>query len=114
MPIERQVILSPGASLALTCLKAWLRDLDRKYYPPIREVDEMVRAISSTADKLYYAGGEKPRVTEEALEDLIVEAVPWLCWERLGPFEWQGYRLFRRSLEIEALFGAKEGGCSAG
>ena len=114
MLAEQQAYISPGTSLGLAALKAWLRDLDRKYYPSIQEVDQLVRSISYTVDRLYYSDGERPVITEELLEDLLEAAVPWLNWPRFGPFEWGDFTLFRRSLEIEALFNAKEGGCSGG
>ena len=114
MLAEQQAYISPGTSLALTCLKHWLRDLDRKFYPDFKEVDELVRSISYRVDRLYYSDGERPSITEELLEDTIEAAVPWLCWPRFGMIHWGGFTLFRRSLEIEALYGSKEGGCSAG
>ena len=111
---EKQVNVSPGVSLGLICLKHWLRSIPRECYPPPKEVDELVRKIAHMTDRLFYIDGPKQPVTEEQLEDLFIEAVPWLNWERFGPIQWNAYTLFGRSLKIEALFMAKEGGCSAG
>ena len=108
------VAISPGQNLALLCLKHWFKHIPRELYPPVKEVDELVRNISHMTDRLYYCDGEKPVITEEVLEDVISEACPWLCWERFGPIQWNAYTLFSRSLAVEALFMAKEGGCSAG
>ena len=114
MTHEQTAYITAGQSLAIVLLKAWLRDTPREFWPTFAETDELTRKISHQADRLFYREGRKQPVTEEELEDVIVNSVPWLCWERFGPIRWNAYTLFSRSLEVQGLFMAKEGGCSAG
>ena len=112
--IDETVYLTAGQSLSIACLKVWLRDVPREYWPTFQETNELTGNIAHMADRLFYpSDGSKPSVSEEDLENMLLEAVPWLNWPRFGPFEWGGFNLFTHNLETEALFNAKEGGCSA-
>ena len=104
---EKQVYVSPGVSLALICLKHWLRSVPRGWYPSFAEVDQLSRALTHMIDRLYLNG--KP--TTEDLEHTIVDAVYWVCWPNLGPFEFDGHVLFNLSSRREAILGALLGGC---